>query len=141
MTIYPAGLLRMSARSVSIFLRMFMSDGFPLLSALAVAEMRKVVPVSTPTADSRAPYIDNWRLESIGYGVIWSWRKASNGRRFIGHSGTIPGFSHSMLVNEQGTIGVIFLTNGDAYSNDDLTKKMGDTLADIRMSLFECFEN
>ena len=140
MTIYPAGLLRMSARSISVFLRMFMSDGVPLLSAASVTEMRKVVPVSTPTGDSQAT-VDNWRLESIGYGVIWSWRKASNGRRFIGHSGTIPGVSHSMLVNEQGTIGVIFLTNGDAYSNDDLTKKMGDTLADIRMSLFECFEN
>ena len=46
-----------------------------------------------------------------------------------------------MLVNEQGTIGVIFLTNADVYSNDDLTEKMGDQLASIRLSFFECFEN
>ena len=102
--------------------------------------MRKVVEVSAPTQNSRAA-VDNWRLESAGYGVVWSWRKATNGRRFIGHSGNIPGSSHSMLVNEEGTIGVIFLTNADTYSNDDLTKKMGDTLADIRMSFFECFES
>ena len=139
MTIYPAGLLRMSARPLSVFLRMFMSNGKPLLSARSVAEMRKKVPMNALTPPSREK-ADAWRLESEGYGVIWSWRKASNGRRFIGHSGTIPGSSHSMLVNEQGTIGVLFLTNADVYSNDDLTKKMGDKLASIRMSLFECFE-
>lgn len=138
MNIYAAGLLRMSAKSLSIFLRMFMNDGFPLLTSRSIHEMRQIVdnviPYRNVTED------DDWRSQRIGFGLIWSWGKTSNGRRFIGHSGTIPGASHSMLINEDGTVGVIILTMADVYSDDRSTKVFSRKFADIRMSFFECFE-
>ena len=140
MDIYPAGLLRMSATSLSIFLRMFMNNGGSLLTPRSIREMRRIVEGPVPYRNITHAG-DSWRLESLGYGVIWSWRRAINGRRFIGHSGTIPGAAHSMLINEQGTIGVIMLTMADVFSDDQLTKNFGDAMAELRMSLFECFES
>ncbi|CAF5119461.1 unnamed protein product, partial [Rotaria sp. Silwood1] len=40
---YPAGLLRMSAGTLSIYLRMFLSNGFPILRPQSIAEIRTVV--------------------------------------------------------------------------------------------------
>ncbi|CAF1902058.1 unnamed protein product [Rotaria magnacalcarata] len=40
---YPAGLLRMSAISLSMFLRMFINNGYPLFSSQSIAEMKQVV--------------------------------------------------------------------------------------------------
>ncbi|CAF0885830.1 unnamed protein product [Adineta steineri] len=40
---YPAGLLRMSARSLSVFLRMFMSNGSLILTSRSIAEIRTIV--------------------------------------------------------------------------------------------------
>jgi hypothetical protein len=45
-----------------------------------------------------------------------------------------------MLVNEQGTIGSIVLTNADIYPDNDVSMKIRGTLNDIQMSLFSCFE-
>ena len=139
MNSYPAGLLRMSAKSLSIFLRMFMSDGSPLLSSSSIREMRKIVEGVVPYQNvSEAD--NDWQPQPIGFGLIWIWVQTSNGRRFIGHGGTILGASHSMLVNEQGTHGVIILTMADVLSDGQLAQTFGHRLASIRMSFFECFK-
>ncbi|CAF1186762.1 unnamed protein product, partial [Rotaria sordida] len=87
---YPAGLLRMSARSLSVFLRMFINNGSSLLHPRSILEMRKVV------GDGNIPYYDpnpssnNTSPLLTHYGLIWYWQTASNGRRYIGHGGTLP---------------------------------------------------
>ena len=141
MTIFPAGLLRMSTKSLSVYLQMFMRYGSPLLSRSSVVEMRKLVTGVVPYRDSSGEDEDPWRLQSLGYGVAWNWRKTTDGRRFIGHGGTILGASHSILVNEEGTIGIVFLTMADVLSNDELRKEMADRLGYIRRSLFKCFDH
>ncbi|CAF1391738.1 unnamed protein product [Rotaria sordida] len=42
-SVHPAGLLRMSAGTLSIYLRMFLSNGSSILRPQSIAEMRKVV--------------------------------------------------------------------------------------------------
>ncbi|CAF3535605.1 unnamed protein product [Rotaria sp. Silwood1] len=116
-SIYPAGLLRMSAKSLSLFLRMLMRNGYPLLHSHLIAEMQQ-------TVDGVVPY-QKWR----------------DGHRFLGHRGGMPAATHSMFINEQGDIGVIVLTNADLYANNEDSVKTKQALDKIRMSLFSCFEN
>ncbi|CAF4739932.1 unnamed protein product [Rotaria sp. Silwood1] len=111
---YPAGLFRMSARSLSIFLQMFMNNGSGLLNPRSIAEMRLIV------GGGLIPYYDPNGIASSSvipppsFGLSWIWQTLSDGRRYIGHSGSLPGARHSMLVNEKNTIGVIVLSNGDS---------------------------
>ncbi|CAF3936833.1 unnamed protein product, partial [Rotaria sp. Silwood1] len=140
-SIYPAGLLRMSAKSLSLFLRMLMRNGYPLLHSHLIAEMQQ-------TVDGVVPYQSANSSNSIelpdpafyfGLGLIWEeWR---DGHRFLGHRGGMPAATHSMFINEQGDIGVIVLTNADLYANNEDSVKTKQALDKIRMSLFSCFEN
>ncbi|CAF4871495.1 unnamed protein product [Rotaria sp. Silwood1] len=109
-SIYPAGLLRMSAKSLSLFLRMLMRNGYPLLHSRSIAEMRQTIDGVVPyqSANSTSTELPDPML-SFGLGLIWEERR--DGRRFFGHTGVMPAATHSMLINEQRTIGVIVLTN------------------------------
>ncbi|CAF1166839.1 unnamed protein product [Adineta steineri] len=133
MSIYPAGLLRMSAQSLSKFLRMFMNNGSSLLHPRSIAEMRKVVNGVVPYDNSNPPILT--------FGLIWNWQKLRNRQRYIGHGGSMPGATHSMLINEQGTIGIIVLTNADVSPHNDISIRTRGKIEDIQMSLFSCFEN
>ncbi|CAF3626495.1 unnamed protein product [Rotaria socialis] len=138
---YPAGLLRMSAYSLSIFLRMFINNGTPLLSAQSITEMKTVVgggrirPYNTNSSSNATNEIPPRR-----YGLCWHWRTLNNGHQYVGHSGTLPGMTHLMLVNEKHTIGVIVLTNGDVTLPIDLSRQILDTIENIHVALFKCFE-
>jgi len=118
---------------------MFMSNGSSLVHPRSIAEMRKVVdgvvPYENPnsTSNSSSPTLPS-------FGLIWNWRKLRNRQRYIGHGGTMPGATHSLLVNEQGTVGMIFLTNADVYPDNDSSWRIHATLENIQMSLFACFE-
>ncbi|CAF4893263.1 unnamed protein product [Rotaria sp. Silwood1] len=111
---YPAGLLRMSAGTLSIYLRMFLSNGFPILRPQSIAEIRTVV-----SGCLIPPYNPEWSNNSTElppseeFGLSWYWQTMKDGRRYIGHSGSLPGMSHLMLVNEKNTLGVILLSNID----------------------------
>ncbi|CAF1213250.1 unnamed protein product [Adineta steineri] len=133
MSIYPAGLLRMSAQSLSKFLRMFMNNGSSLLHPRSIDEMRKVVNGVVPYDNSNPPI--------LSFGLIWNWQKLRNRQRYIGHGGSMPGATHSMLINEQGTIGIIVLTNADVSLDNDVSIRTRGKIEDIQMSLFSCFEN
>ncbi|CAF4175181.1 unnamed protein product [Adineta steineri] len=133
MSIYPAGLLRMSAQSLSKFLRMFMNNGSSLLHPRSIDEMRKVVNGVVPYDNSNPPI--------LSFGLIWNWQKLRNRQRYIGHGGSMPGATHSMLINEQGTIGIIVLTNADVSPDNDISIRTRGKIEDIQMSLFSCFEN
>jgi hypothetical protein len=118
---------------------MFMSNGSSLVHPRSIAEMRKVVhgvvqyENSNSTTNSSNPILPS-------FGLIWHWRKLRNRQQYIGHGGTMPGATHSMLVNGQGTVGMIFLTNADVYPDNDLSMTIRATLENIQMSLFACFE-
>ncbi|CAF4429989.1 unnamed protein product, partial [Adineta steineri] len=74
------------------------------------------------------------------FGLSWYWRTMSNGRRYIGHSGSLPGMVHLMLIDEKNSVGVIVLTNGDTNEPNGVSRGISQTLAEIHMSLFQCFE-
>ncbi|CAF3789888.1 unnamed protein product [Rotaria sordida] len=102
---YPAGLLRMSAGTLSIYLRMFLNNGLPVLRPQSIAAMRTIVGGGViPSYD---PQWSNKSMElppSQEFGLSWYWETMKDGRRYIGHSGALPGMSHLMLVNEKNTL-------------------------------------
>ncbi|CAF3795966.1 unnamed protein product [Rotaria sp. Silwood1] len=75
----------------------------------------------------------------VEFGLIWNWR-IIRGRRFIGHRGAIPGVTNIMMANEKRTLGVIILSNGDISKDDDQAKKVYETIINIMLQLFDCFE-
>jgi CubicO group peptidase (beta-lactamase class C family) len=137
---YPAGLMRLSAPSLSLFLRMFMNNGSSLVRPESIVQMKTVVsgviPYETLNATSNKPL-----FIPLEFGIIWNWETLKNGRRYLGHGGSMPGATNTMVINDKGDLGVIILTNGDIYPDNDVSIKVYTTLSDIRLSLFDCFEN
>ena len=117
---------------------MFINNGSPLLDPRSIATMRTVVSGVIPY-DNINSTSKNSSLPSTEYGLIWNWRTIGN-HRFIGHTGNMPGVAHGMMINERGNTGVIILSNGDSTLNNDLAKKIYDTLTNIQVSLIHCFE-
>ncbi|CAF0789515.1 unnamed protein product [Adineta ricciae] len=143
---YPSGLLRMSAKTLSTYLRMFINNGSSILLPRSIAEMRTVVG-----GGLIPPYSPDSTRDSTGvgggapppppqYGLSWYWNTMSDGRRYIGHTGFLPGMSHLVLVNEKHSIGVILLTNADILGPTHLAQAIGETGTDIHMALFQCFD-
>ncbi|CAF3975862.1 unnamed protein product [Adineta steineri] len=131
----------MSARTLSVYLRMFLNNGSNILSPRSIAEMRAVV------GSGLIPYYKDANSTETGpppppteFGLSWYWRTMSNGRRYIGHSGSLPGMVHLMLIDEKNSVGVIVLTNGDTNEPNGVSRGISQTLAEIHMSLFQCFE-
>ncbi|CAF2506644.1 unnamed protein product [Rotaria sp. Silwood2] len=137
---YPSGLMRMSAMSLSLFLRMFMNNGSSILHPRSIIEMRTsvdgVIPYQNPNSPSNQSPLPPFR-----YGLIWNWQTMPNGRQLVGHSGEMPGATNLMVTNENGTVGIIFLSNTDVMISNGSSMKFFDTLISILMSLFDCFEN
>ena len=72
-------------------------------------------------------------------GLLWYWETMSDGHRYIGHSGSLPGMMHLMLVNEQHSLGVIVLSNGDTLMASGAEPYA--TVQNIHLSLFECYKD
>ena len=135
---YPANLLRISARSLSKFVRMFINNGSSLLSPRSIATMRTVVSGVVPYESIHL----NGSAATVAqteYGLIWNWRNM-DGRRYIGHTGNMPGVANGILINEKSTIAVIVLTNGDATLNNAFSKHMADALTCIQLQLIHAYE-
>ena len=130
----------MSAYSLSLFLQMFINNGSSVLDAASIFEMRKIVGDGTIPYYSQNTFTNTEGLPSLRYGLSWYWATLSDGRRYIGHSGALPGSRHWMLVNEKNTLGTIFLSNGDSNGPDNRTFNVYRTLESIQMKLFECFD-
>lgn len=130
----------MSAHSLSIYLRMFMNNGSPLLRPDSIAQMRTIVPGVIPY-DSVNKTTNDSSSGAPQFGISWYWQKLSNGRRYIGHGGSMPSVTHSMLVNEKGNIGFILLTSADAAPATDTTTEIGVTLGKLQLELLDCFDN
>ncbi|CAF3762381.1 unnamed protein product [Rotaria sp. Silwood1] len=111
---YPAGLLRMSASTLSIYLRMFLSNGSSILRPQSITEMRTVVGGGLIPFYSQESSSNSTVQQVLSeFGLSWYWQTMKDGRRYIGHSGAMPGMIHLMLVNEKNNLGVILLSNAD----------------------------
>ncbi|CAF1388044.1 unnamed protein product [Rotaria magnacalcarata] len=139
---YPADLWRMSARSLSIFLRMFMNQGSTIVTRQSIAEMRTIVGAGRiPYYQKKSSKNTKELLQESHFGLGWYWETASKGVRYMGHSGTLLGMKHLILVNEKNTVGVIVLTNEDNRRTIYLSRENPGTTTNIHMSLFQCFES
>jgi CubicO group peptidase (beta-lactamase class C family) len=122
---YPSGFLRMSAHSLAIFLQSFLNNcSSLLLNTSSVEEMLKIV---------------HHEDSDVEFGLIWNWRLIQ-GRRLVGHRGAVPGVTNVMMANEKRTLGVIILSNGDISKDDDQAKQVYETIINIMLQLFHCFE-
>jgi len=131
----------MSARSLSVYLLMFINNGSSLLSPRSIAEIRTVVgggliPYYFEESSSNSTDLPS----TPKFGLSWHWQTLSNGHRYIGHSGSVPGMTNLMLVNEKNTIGVILLSNADTSVPIDLSRDTYNTIVNIHMTLFQCFD-
>ncbi|CAF0761990.1 unnamed protein product [Adineta steineri] len=128
-TIYPAGMLRMTAHSLSKFLRSFLNDFHNILhNPQSIDEMLSISP--------QMSYVN---MSNVEFSLGWYW-EIFDGRRFIGHDGSLPGVRTSMMANEKRNLGVIILTNGDIIKNDEQAQKVKDTIVHLMIKLFDCFE-
>ncbi|UJR17838.1 hypothetical protein I4U23_004737 [Adineta vaga] len=128
-SIYPAGMLRMSAYSLSKYLRSFLNN-FPNLlhNSQSIDEMLSI--------SSQTSYVN---MTDVEFSLGWYWQ-VYNGRRFIGHDGSLPGLRTAMMANEKRNLGVIILTNGDITRNDMQASKVKETIVQLMTELFDCFE-
>jgi CubicO group peptidase (beta-lactamase class C family) len=140
-SIYPAGLMRISTPSLSLFLRMFMNNGSSIISPESIIQIKTVVSGVIPYENINMTSNNQSSLSLSEYGIIWNWLTLENGRRFLGHGGSMPGATNSMLINEKGDLGVIILTNGDVYPDNDVSVMVYTAIRNIQLALFDCFEN
>ncbi|CAM4792380.1 unnamed protein product [Rotaria magnacalcarata] len=85
---------------------------------------------------SNESYLKRWNQQIPQLNI----EQMPDGRRYIDHSGSMPGMIHLMLVNEKHNLGVIILSNADATLPNDLSREIGETGINIHMSLFKCFD-
>ena len=130
----------MSAHSLSIYLRMFMNNGSPLLRPESIAQMRTIVPGVIPYENINKTTNDS-SSATMQFGLSWYWQRLGNGRRYIGHGGSMPSVAHSMLVNEKGDVGIILLTSADASPVTDTTIQMALALGKLQSAIVDCFDN
>jgi CubicO group peptidase (beta-lactamase class C family) len=131
----------MSARDLSTYLRMFLSNGSSILRPRSIANIRTAVGgglIPYYSEDLNNSSTEQQLLVEVGLG--WYWRIMNNGRRYFGHDGSMPGAVHSMYVNEKNNLGVITLSNGDAFAETDQSRETSATLISIHESLFQCFD-
>ena len=117
----------MSAHSLAIYLQSFLNDFSSILSnASSIEEMIRT------TTDDNNP--------EVQFGLLWNWR-IFNGKRLIGHRGSMPGITNMMMANEERSLGVIVLSNGDITKNDSSSIIVYETLTRLMTDLFDCFES
>jgi D-alanyl-D-alanine carboxypeptidase len=95
------GALAMTAEDLAAFLRVLLDKGDPLVAAESFELM------ASPVIECG----DGW---SYGYGLMVG---VQEGRGLIGHGGSMPGFSSTMLGDRTAGLGVAVLVNGPDEGN------------------------
>ena len=90
------------------------------------------------------PYYDAAAMDAAGvpvpsFGLSWYWQTLNDGRRYLGHSGALPGARHWMLINEQHTVGVILLTNADSNVPAERSNVIHKVFESIHQAFFRCY--
>ncbi len=58
------------------------------------------------------PEAGGWGNDSTGYGLTW-WTMKKGGDRYIGHSGSVPGYTAFVHGNVDQRVGIVLLSNGN----------------------------
>lgn len=127
--IYPAGLLRMSADTLTLWFQSFLNNFPSLLHNLSSIE--EVLHVS--------PQESYMNISSAKFGLIWTYQFYGT-RYLVEYSGSVPGMVHLMLANEKRNLGIILLTNGDLTREDSQMLDLVQTIYHLINQLFDCFE-
>ncbi|CAF0910744.1 unnamed protein product [Adineta ricciae] len=129
LSIYPAGALHMSAHSLSIFFRSFLNN-FPnlLRNSSTMNEMLYIFPQQ-----------DYMNISTTKFSLIWHW-PLFEGRRLVGHDGSVPGITTSMMANEKRDLGVVILTNGDVTRSDSEAMQLRQTIRKLTTQMLDCYE-
>lgn len=122
---YPAGLLRMSLNSLSMYFRSFLND-FPDLLLYRSSTSRMIELVSGRNSDTE-------------FGLGWYWQKL-NGTRLIGHRGGMPTVVNRMFANENRTLGIILLSSADSQYAGSNGRKIRESIDNLLIHVFSCFE-
>ncbi|CAF2712036.1 unnamed protein product [Rotaria sp. Silwood2] len=87
-TLYSADLLRISAHSLSLYLRMFINNGSSLLRPESIIQMRTVV---SGVVSYRNININNnaSSVLSLEFGIAWNWQTLNDNHRFLFYDGTV----------------------------------------------------
>ena len=107
------GAQAMTAEDLAAFLRAFLNEGKPLLSAESFELM------SRPAVEIG----DGWWY---GYGLFVGTRE---GRNVFGHGGSMPGFGSAMDADSDAGMGAVVLVNGPDEGN--LTEQVAHTAVDL----------
>lgn len=117
-----------------------MNKGSSLIRPESIIQLQTVVRGVIPYENINTTNIES-TFSPIQFGIIWNWQTLENGHRYLGHDGSMPGVTNSMLVNEKGDLGVIILTNGDIYPNNNVSIEVYIARGKLRLAFFDCFEN
>jgi hypothetical protein len=119
----------MSVNSLGLFLQSFLNNFSTVLhNSSSIEEMLRVFPQES--------YMN---VSENKFGLIWTW-KIHGDRHLVGHQGSLPGITTTMMANEKRNLGVIILTNGDVIRADQQAKDVGETIIKLTNQLFDCFE-
>lgn len=119
---------------------MFINNGSSLLSSRSIAEMKLVVGGGLIPYYGQTLSNNSTNVPPVSIGLSWYWQKLIDGRRYIGHTGSLPGAVHWMFVNEKHNLGVIILTNGDSNAPSDRSQVIQKLFQNIHLELIRCFE-
>ena len=119
----------MSAYSLCLYIQSFLKN-FPdiLSNSSSIDEMLRVLPQES--------YMN---VSDLKFGLVWNW-KIQNGRRLIGHDGSLPGIANSIRISEKRNLAVMILTNGDITRDDKQAKYVQQTINQLLDQLFDCFD-
>merc|ERR1712187_988290 len=73
-------------------------------------------------------------LQGLIFYSTTSGTRATRGQRLWGHNGGDSGASTDMFFSQDGAVGLVVLTNGEAYGKD---AAVADGLSDLEQHLFE----
>ena len=129
---YPAGQLRSTIQSLSVFLSMFINNGtyngIQILQPKSIQEMAIV----------QYPNIANGSV-----GLVYTYFKSLGfpfDKNYLGHNGGLSGYATWMLFDPQTNIGVCLLSNGDLANTNQYQRDLVDrTLISIVNYLFQVF--
>jgi CubicO group peptidase (beta-lactamase class C family) len=89
------GTISATAQELSVYARLLLAGGAPVVSAPSFERMTTAYSADPETGDA------------YGYGLKW----IDGGRRLLGHSGGMIGFSSLLLVDVEAGVGVVALVN------------------------------
>lgn len=113
----PAGQLWSTVADLSVLARFLLGDTGDVLSADTVAEMAE--PGAVDTQEQGSAY-------GLGLQIL-----SVEGRKFVGHGGSVPGFLAAVFVDPEERSGVVTLANATNGLSGDLTIELMKVLRDL----------